>query len=73
MAETHGVERVKRELFFPKVDDRSLIEEWVSSGSKDARQRAREIAKDILAEHKPLPIPSEIDKRIKNSIPGLIV
>ena len=72
LAETHTVEHMRTELFFPKVSDRSLIEEWVSNGSKDARQRAREIAKDILAEHKPLPIPSEIDKRIKSSIPGLI-
>lgn len=72
LAETHTVKHMRSELFFPKVSDRSLREEWISKGGKDARERAREIAKNILAEHKPLPIPSDIDKKIRSKIKGLI-
>jgi len=63
---------MRSELFFPKVSDRSLREEWISKGGKDARGRARKIAKNILAEHKPLPIPFDIDKKIRSKIKGLI-
>jgi len=72
LAEAHTVKHMRSELFFPKVSDRSLREEWISKGGKDARERAREIAKNILAEHKPLPIPSDIDKKIRSKIKGLI-
>ncbi len=72
LAETHTVKHMRSELFFPKVSDRSSREEWISKGGKDARERAREIAKNILAEHKPLPIPSDIDKKIRSKIKGLI-
>jgi len=72
LAEAHTVKHMRTELFFPKVSDRSLREEWISKGGKDARERAREITENILAEHKPLPIPSEVDKKIKSSIKGLI-
>jgi len=72
LAEAHTVKHMRSELFFPKVSDRSLREKWISKGGKDARERAREIAKNILAEHKPLPIPTDIDKKIRSKIKGLI-
>ncbi|MBU4511593.1 trimethylamine methyltransferase family protein, partial [bacterium] len=72
LAEAHTVKHMRSELFFPKVSDRSLREEWISKGGKDARERAREIAKNILAEHKPLSIPTDIDKKIRSKIKGLI-
>jgi len=72
LAEEHTVSHMRSEFFFPRVSDRSQREKWLSEGGKDARERAREIAKDILAKHKPLPIPSDIDKIIKNSVKGLL-
>jgi len=72
LAEEHTVSHMRSEFFFPKVSDRSQREKWLSEGGKDARERAREIAKDILTKHKPFPIPSDVHKRIKNSVKGLI-
>jgi len=72
LAERHTISHMRSEFFFPMVSDRSSREKWLSEGGKDARERAREIAKNILTTHKPLPIPSEVDKRIKSSIKGLI-
>jgi trimethylamine--corrinoid protein Co-methyltransferase len=68
----HTVKHLRSEFFFPKLSDRSPREEWVQKGAKDARQRAREKAMDILANHQPVPLPPEIDKKIKQVIPGLV-
>ena len=65
LAEEHTVSHMRSEFFFPKVSDRSQREKWLSEGGKDARERAREIAKDILAKYKPLPIPLEVRERIE--------
>ncbi len=68
----HTVEHLRTEFFFPKVSDRSPREQWLQKGGKDARERAREIAKNTLATHQPVPIPPEIDRKIRETIPGLV-
>ncbi len=65
LAEPHTVAHMRSEFFFPKFSDRSRREKWLAEGGKDARQRAREIAINILASHKPIPIPSDIEAKIK--------
>jgi len=47
------------------VTDRKSGEIWEEEGSLDARNRARRIAKEILATHQPEMIPPEIDARIR--------
>ncbi|GAJ18272.1 unnamed protein product, partial [marine sediment metagenome] len=54
---------MRSEFFFPKVSDRSRREKWLAEGGKDARQRAREMAINILATHKPLAIPCDIQHK----------
>jgi trimethylamine--corrinoid protein Co-methyltransferase len=63
---------MRSEFFFPKVSDRSGREKWLGEGGKDTRQRAREIATNILATHKPLAIPSHIEAKIKSGVKGMI-
>ena len=70
--QSHTVKHMRTEFFFPKVGDRVAREEWVQKGAKDGRERARGIAKNILANHKPIPIPPEIDKKIRETIPGIV-
>lgn len=70
--QVHTVKHLRTEFFFPRLSDRSSREEWLEKGGKDARERAREIAKDILQNHRPLPIPPEIDRKIRETIPGLV-
>jgi len=72
LAEPHTVAHMRSEFFFPKLSDRSRREKWLAEGGKDARQRAREIAINILATHKPLPIPSHIEAKIKSGVKGMI-
>ena len=71
LAEPHTVAHMRSEFFFPKLSDRSNREKWLAEGGKDARQRAREIAINILATHKPLAIPGEVDKEIRSLVKGL--
>ncbi|TKJ45623.1 trimethylamine methyltransferase, partial [Candidatus Aerophobetes bacterium Ae_b3a] len=71
LAESHTVSHMRSEFFFPKLSDRSNREKWLAEGGKDARQRAREIAINILATHKPLAIPCEVDKEIRSLVKGL--
>ena len=70
--QSHTVKHLRTEFFFPKLSDRLPREEWLQKGGKDARERAREIAKGILVNHKPIPIPPEIDSKIRETIPGLV-
>jgi len=71
LAEPHTVAHMRSEFFFPKVSDRSRREKWLAEGGKDARQRARGIAINILATHRPLPIPGKVDKKIRSLVRGL--
>ena len=70
--QSHTVKHLRSEFFFPKVSDRLPRAEWVEKGAKDGRERAREIAKDILANHQPVPIPPEIDQKIRETISGIV-
>jgi len=69
----HTIKHMRSEFFFPRVGDRLPREEWAKRGARDGRERAREIARDILANHKPTPLPPETETRIKETIPGLVV
>ncbi len=68
----HTIKHLRSEFFFPKVSDRLSREEWIQKGAKDGREQARGIAKNILANHKPVPLPPEIDKQIRETIPGIV-
>ncbi len=72
LAEEHTIKHMRSEFFFPQVADRSKREKWLSEGGKDAREKAKQIAKHILATHKPLPIPREVEERIKSTIEGML-
>ena len=72
LAEPHTVAHMRSEFFFPKVSDRSSREKWLAEGGKDARERAREIAINILATHRPLAISFDIQAKIKSGVEGMI-
>ena len=54
----------KKEMTFPKVFERASLSEWQRAGSKDARQRANERAREILKHHWPEPLDPDIKKRL---------
>ena len=62
---------MRTELFEPQVADRQLRERWEAAGAKDARERAREIARDILLHHEPHALDEELDEQIRSRFPNI--
>jgi trimethylamine--corrinoid protein Co-methyltransferase len=61
----HTLEHYRDEFFFPRIADRKSWDKWESSGSLDARERARREARRILQNHRPQPIPESCDAQIR--------
>jgi trimethylamine--corrinoid protein Co-methyltransferase len=57
--------RMNTEYLYPSVMDRANREIWSASGGLDVREVARTRAREILAEHWPKVIPSEVDTDIR--------
>lgn len=58
----------RRSQSYAPMTDRRMRHNWVASGSKDMTTRALEKARHILATHKPLPIPEEARKAIREFV-----
>jgi trimethylamine---corrinoid protein Co-methyltransferase len=69
---THTVDHMKSEFFYNKVSDRQPYVKWNKEGALDTAERAKIIAKDILANHKPLSIEKSIEEQIIETIPGMV-
>jgi trimethylamine--corrinoid protein Co-methyltransferase len=52
----------------PKLSDRATRQQWVASGSKDVKRRAKERMVELLNSHTPEPLETEIKKNIDNLI-----
>jgi trimethylamine---corrinoid protein Co-methyltransferase len=51
--------------YFPTLEDRSNYENWVAGGSLAMRDRVNAKVRGILETHKPLPIPTDLDAKLK--------
>ncbi|NLH28050.1 MAG: trimethylamine methyltransferase [Syntrophomonadaceae bacterium] len=71
IAEQHTLKYMRSEFFLPQVSDRQTYHRWKEQGEKDGWHRANEIAEKILANHKPTPIPAEIERQLAEEIPEL--
>jgi len=72
LAHDHTLEHMRSEHFFNNAADRSTRENWVKAGSCDARERARDTARRLIATHKPKGVDADIEKQIMNTVPGLV-
>jgi trimethylamine--corrinoid protein Co-methyltransferase len=61
----HTSQYFRDEFFFPRVSDRQSWDQWENSGALDGRERARRLAKKILENHHPQPIPASCDTEIR--------
>jgi trimethylamine--corrinoid protein Co-methyltransferase len=72
MAEEHTVNYMRAEIFEPTLSDRLGREKWDEQGSKDTRERARELAKNFIENHEPRGLTPAQEKDILSSIDGII-
>jgi trimethylamine--corrinoid protein Co-methyltransferase len=64
----HTIRHMRSEFYFPSaVVDRQSWEMWRQDGGLDARQRANEIARDVLANHQPAPLDPAVDGWIREN------
>ncbi len=62
----HTIRHMRSEFYFPSaVVDRQGWEMWQQDGGRDAVERAREIACDILANHRPEPLSPAVENWIR--------
>jgi trimethylamine--corrinoid protein Co-methyltransferase len=65
MAE-HTIRHMRSEFYYPSaVVDRQGRDMWQQEGGLDARERARQIARDILANHRPAPLDPAVEGWIR--------
>jgi trimethylamine--corrinoid protein Co-methyltransferase len=53
-----------RERWYPMLIDRNNYDNWQAKGGKTLAQRAAERVENILAEHKPEPLPNEVAQAV---------
>jgi len=64
LGEKHTLEFIGREIFLPKILDRTDHITWERRGRKDIGQIARERVKQILKEHNPQPLPKDVQEKL---------
>jgi len=60
----HTLENLQREQWFPSLSDRKGFSIWKSAGGQDASRTAMSIATKILSEHRPPPLPADVEKEL---------
>ena len=60
----HTLEHYKKEIWLPEISDKDTFETWRKKGSKSMDKVAKEKVKEILAPHKPEPIPEGVQREI---------
>jgi len=75
LADEHTVKYCRGERYTPELFYRGSVEQWEAEGRKSFRQRAKERAKAILAEHKPHRLPEgvrqELDDYVRDAFRSL--
>jgi trimethylamine--corrinoid protein Co-methyltransferase len=71
VSERHTRRHMRTELYHPEHSDREDRKTWDRKGSKDARMRATEKAREILARPSESALPKDARERIKAEIPGI--
>lgn len=64
----HTRRHLRRELWMPRLIDRSKYDAWRAAGSKTLGDRVRERVAEILATHEVPPLPAEVDAGINRII-----
>ena len=60
-----------RKVSQPKLIDRRVRSKWEDDGSKDMHLAATEKAREILATHKPEPLPDDVLKKMRDIVDGV--
>ncbi len=68
LAQRQTMQFLKQEQFIPPLADRQTREKWTQAGARDVAQRASEQVARILSEHKPEPLPAQVEAELESII-----
>jgi trimethylamine--corrinoid protein Co-methyltransferase len=68
LTQEHTRQHFRTELWFPTLMDRQQRRGWEASGRKTMAERVRAKVVDILEHHEPMPIPAEVEARLKEIV-----
>jgi len=68
LTQGHTRQHFREEMWFPTLMDRQMRRGWEANGRKTMAERVRAKVKDILEHHQPLPIPAEVEARLKEIV-----
>jgi trimethylamine--corrinoid protein Co-methyltransferase len=60
----HTVRHLRRQLWFPALLDREFYQAWKDAGARSTEDRCRQRKEDILASHRPEPLPADVEQEI---------
>lgn len=72
LGEAQTMEAMERDYFYPKLSDRLEPSAWAESGATTIEQRANKLARDVLQNHHPRYIASDLDNKIRSRFKILI-
>ncbi len=62
IAEMHTAGHFRKEMWFPKLFDRGYYDAWSADGARSMADRCTEKKRQLLAEHRPEPLPDEMSR-----------
>jgi len=65
IAHDHTLAHYREELWFPRLLDRSFYDAWKESGGLTMADRCRREKERLLAEHRPEPLPDDVEKEFR--------
>ena len=68
LSHKHTLKNMRKEISFTNLINRKMRSNWEQSGSKDISKVANEKAVEILKNHKPIPLPDDVRKRIRDIV-----
>jgi len=72
MAEDHTVRYMRDMLFSPLLSDRNERERWLDAGGKDARERARDLARRYIHNHVARGLTEDQEHEILATVSGIV-
>jgi trimethylamine--corrinoid protein Co-methyltransferase len=68
LTQEHTRQHFRSEIWFPTLIDRQMRRTWEAGGQKTMADRVRAKVLHILEHHKPLPIPAEVEDRLRQIV-----
>ena len=72
MAQHHTVQHMKKATLLPKIADRDTRVTWMTSGSKDAQERAMQMLSKILRRENRAGFTPEVEAKIRAEFQGMV-